>query len=133
MNHLLLWAVKNEIKINEEKNRSCGIQEGWTTSREWENTKHKKIVQVPWLELQIMRKSFSVHVKERLVAAIRAILDITNPTLLSLRSTMWIFKIKVCPTLTCGLELIWDNLTYNQLKAIEGIKACFLKRILEVS
>jgi hypothetical protein len=39
-----------------------------------------------------------------------------------------LFKVKVLPTLTYGLQIIWDHLSVKQLESIESLKARYLKR-----
>ena len=46
---------------------------------------------------------------------------------------MTLFQAKVLPTLTYGLDIIWDNLTVSDLNIIESLKARYLKRILGIS
>ena len=70
------------------------------------------------LKFHWKRKSFSVHIQERLIAAVRCINDIKNLQLLSLKTAIRLFEVKVLPTLTYGLESIWDHLSVKQLESI---------------
>jgi hypothetical protein len=46
---------------------------------------------------------------------------------------MKLIRLKVVPTLTYGVELIWEHLTRKQLLELEKMKARYLKRVLGVS
>ena len=46
---------------------------------------------------------------------------------------MILFRTKVFPTLTYGLEEIWEHLSLRQLQELESLKPRYLKRVLEVS
>ena len=46
---------------------------------------------------------------------------------------MALFKIKVMPTATYGIHLIWNYLTVKNLKKLESVKTRFLKRTLSIS
>ena len=43
------------------------------------------------------------------------------------------FTIKVAPIATYCIQLIWNHLTYSNLKRLEGVKTAYLKRMLCVS
>ena len=79
------------------------------------------------------RKSFSVHIQERLIGAVRCINDIENLQLLSLKTAIRLFEVKVLPTLTYGLKIIWDHLSVKQLESIGSLKARYLKRTMDLS
>jgi hypothetical protein len=68
-----------------------------------------------------------------MVAAVRAMNDIKDMKLITLGTAMQFFRLKVVPTLTYGMELIWDHLTRKQLLELEKKKARYLKRVLGVS
>ena len=69
----------------------------------------------------------------QVVAAVRAMNDIKDMKLIALGTAMQLFRLKVVPTLTYGIELIWEYLTGKQLLELEKIKARYLKRVLGVS
>jgi hypothetical protein len=85
------------------------------------------------ITIQVTGKSFSVHIQERLIAAVRCINDIKNLQLLSLKTAIRLFEVKVLPTLTYGLEIIWDHLAVKQLESLESLKARYLKRTMGLS
>jgi len=68
-----------------------------------------------------------------MVAAVRAMNDIKDMKLIALGTAMQLFRPKVVPTLTYGMELIWEYLTHKKLPELEKMKARYLKRVLEVS
>jgi hypothetical protein len=68
-----------------------------------------------------------------MVAAVRAMNNIKNLKLLTLGTAMQLFRLKVEPTLTYGLEFIWEYLMCKQLLELEKMKASYMKRVLAVS
>ena len=85
------------------------------------------------ITLQVSGTTFSVYIKERLAATIRSISDIRLIHRLSLETAMKFFRTKVLPTLTYGLEKIWEYLSRKQLQELESPKPRYLKRVLVVS
>jgi hypothetical protein len=59
--------------------------------------------------------------------------DIKNLKLIALGTAMQLFRLRVEPTLTYGMELIWEYLTCKQLLELEKMKAGYMKRVLGVS
>ena len=58
---------------------------------------------------------FTIHVKERANAAIKAMSDIKNARNLSLKTAIRLFHLKVAPVISYGLENIWPYLKYIHL------------------
>ena len=85
------------------------------------------------LMIQTTRKSFRIHLRSRMVAAVRAMNDIKDMKLIALGTAMQLFRLKMVPTLTYGMELTWEYLTCKQLLELEKMKARYLKRVLWVS
>jgi hypothetical protein len=54
-----------------------------------------------------------------MVAAVRAINNIKDMKRIALETAMQLFRVKVVPTLTYGMELIWEYLTRKQLLGLE--------------
>ena len=52
---------------------------------------------------------------------------------MSLETAMKIFWTKLLPTLTYGLEEIWEHLSRRQLQELESLKPRYLMRVLGVS
>ena len=46
---------------------------------------------------------------------------------------MQLFRLKIVPTLTYGIEEIWESLTNRQMEELEKVKTRYLKRVLGVS
>jgi Mn-dependent DtxR family transcriptional regulator len=59
--------------------------------------------------------------------------DIKDTKFIALGTAMKLFRLKVVPTLTYGMEIIWEYLTCRQLLELEKMKARCLKRVLGVS
>jgi hypothetical protein len=68
-----------------------------------------------------------------MVAAVRATNDIKHLKLITLETAMQLFRLTMVPTLTYGMELIWEYLTHKQLLELEKMKARYIKRVLGVS
>ena len=62
-----------------------------------------------------------------------ALTDINHLQCISLKAAMRLFDIKIVPTLTYGIEIIWECLTVRQLQDMERLKATYLKRAMGVS
>jgi len=67
------------------------------------------------LTIQTTGKSFRIHLRSRMVAAVRAMNYIKDMKLITLGTAMQLFRLKVVPTLTYGIELIWEYLMCKQL------------------
>ena len=66
------------------------------------------------ITLQVSGMTFSVHIKERLAAAIRSISDIRLMHRMSLETAMKLFRTKVLPTLTyLGITLQVSGTTFS--------------------
>lgn len=74
--------------------------------------------------------SFSHHVKDRCRKAVLAGTTIDKPQRLSLRTALALFKMKVAPVATFGIELIWDSLSVGDLHSVNRTKAAYLRRTL---
>jgi len=53
--------------------------------------------------------------------------DIKDLKLIALETAMQLFRLKLVPTLTYGMELIWEHLTRKQRLELEKMKARYLK------
>lgn len=58
--------------------------------------------------------------------------SIRKPHLLSLHTALQLLDMKVGPTASYGVEVIWQNLTQANLEMYNRLKASFLKRILSL-
>jgi hypothetical protein len=77
--------------------------------------------------------SFTQHTRGRVAAAIRAIHDISHLFLLSFDTRIALSNLKVSPVAAYGIQLIWQDLTEQNLKKLETTEAMFLKRVLCIS
>lgn len=138
LNTLSEWAERNDIQINEEKTELVVFRKGGRLT-EAENVKCngkllKRVNNFKYLGITIQTtgRSFRLHIRSRTVAATRAMNEIRNITQLSISTAMDLFRLKILPVLTYGLELVGEYLTYKQLEELERVKARYLKRILGV-
>jgi hypothetical protein len=136
---LSIWVQTNEIKINEVKTELVIFRKGGKIAeserfkcngKHLQRANHFKYL---GLTIQTTGKSFRIHLRSRMVAAVRATNDIKDMRLIALGTAMQLFRLKVVPKLTYGMEMIWDYLTRKQLLELERMKARYLKRMLEVS
>jgi hypothetical protein len=129
-NDLHDWSQENDFTINKKKTVSMVF---WIGGKLAEtdficcNGERLKNVNFRSLgvTLQTSGKSFKQHVKERALAALRAMHDIENLRLHSLKTAMKLFSAKITPILTYGLEQI-EHLTVNDLTTLENVKATYL-------
>jgi len=85
------------------------------------------------LTIQITGNSFRLHLRSPMVVAVKAMNDINDMKRIALGTAMQLFRLKVVPTLTYGIELVWEHLTRKQLLELEKMKDRYLKRVLVVS
>ena len=76
--------------------------------------------------------TFSKHIEDIAVRAMKATVEIKKLILLSIATALKLFTIKVAPIATYGIQLIWNHLTYSNLKRLEEVKT-YLKRMLCIS
>jgi hypothetical protein len=94
-----------------------------------------KLEVVSWFKyvgitLQTSGTSFTRHIQGRVATAIRAIHDIPHLYLLSIGTVIALFNLKISPAATYGTQLNWQNLTEQNIKKLERMKAMLLKREL---
>ena len=63
----------------------------------------------------------------------KSIVEIRKLNLLSIATALKLFTIKVASIATYSIQVIWNHLTYSNLKLLEGVKTAYLKRMLSVS
>lgn len=136
---LKLWAKENKLKINTSKTVQMIFRKGGRIATDDRVTMDGAPLQIVHsfkylgVTLQTTMKSFKLHTKSRAAAATKAIYDIKSLNRLSLQSAVKLFKAKIVPILTYGIELTWEKLTTNDLRTIEAVKSRFLKAVLGVS
>lgn len=135
---LVEWADENGLKINKTKTIQMVFRKGGRLAID-DNILHDKnkleiVNSFKYLGVTLQTTgSFRIHIKERTVAALKAIYDIQHIQKLSLKTAILLFNTKILPTLTYGLTLIWEKLNKKDLHSIEGVKAKFLKTAMGVS
>lgn len=68
------------------------------------------------ITMQTTGTTFTIHLREKIAAAVRCISDIKHLSLLSIETAMKLFEAKVVPTATYGIDLIWEHLTKKNSK-----------------
>lgn len=136
---LVIWAVKNNLKLNSQKTVLMTFRNGGRLPSTLKilhgDTQLARVSQFKYLgvTLQTSGKSFAKHVKDRVNAAISAMSDIKLLQKLSIQTSISLFHIKISPIMTYGIEIIWDHLTKTDLALIEKVKSIFLKKTLCLS
>jgi hypothetical protein len=86
------------------------------------------------ITFQTTATSFVQSIKDRAIAAILAIHVTNNIHLLSMETAMALFKMKIRPIMTCGLNIIWEFLKNSGLMIVgQRVKVTFLKRLTQAS
>ena len=133
------WAAGNTMEINSTKTKVMKFRRGGRLAKKdhftcgqqpLEFVTHFKYLGVTF---QTTGTTFTRHIEERAAAATKAVYDIPKLKLLSLPTAMALFKLKVMPAATYGIQLIWNHLTAKNLRRLESVKARFLKRTLSIS
>ena len=138
LKNLTTWARDNELEMNLQKTAAMVFRKGGRLSTKdtlyLENRPISITNNLKYLGITLHTTggTFTQHVKEKVIAAISAMQDIQKIQH-SIDTAISLFKVKITPIVTYGLELIWESLNRKNLKDLENIKATFLKRILCVS
>lgn len=137
--NLVKWAQENDLHLNEQKTVMMTFRRGGkpaTRDTIFNNDRPLKVVtsfKYLGVTFQTRGISFTMHVKDKINIAIRAMSDIKNLSKTSITTAMKLFNLKIKPVITYGLELTWDYLTKGNLSEIEKVKSTFLKKILCIS
>lgn len=75
-------------------------------------------------------KTFGVHIEQRVAKALVAATMIAQPQKLSLSTALALFNMKIAPTASYGIELLWEKLSTAHLALLDSTKPAFLKRVL---
>ena len=139
MDKLTSWAQENEMLINPAKTVMLTFRKGGKLAADNViNLNGEPLVNVSHFNylgvvLQTQGNCFTQHVKLRAINAIKAIQDIQQLGKLSLGTALQLFKTKIAPIATYGIEPLWHHLTKSNLQEIEKVKSTFLKKILCLS
>ena len=139
MDLITQWAEENELVVNEQKTELMVFRRGGRLSKDdyivcgGHKLTPKRQFKYLGITMQVTGTTFSVHLKERLAAALRSIGDIRHLQRMSINTAMELFRVKVLPSLTYGIDVIWEYLSCKQLQELESLKPRYLKRVLGVS
>ena len=138
-NRLVEWARSNDLTLNRTKTVQMTFKRGGKQARadsiylEGQPLTKVKSFRYLGITMQPQGTTYTLHIKERMTAAIRSMNDIKHLSKISLQTAMEIFKVKIQPVITYGIHSIWQDLTTSNLKDLEKVKTTFLKRALCLS
>jgi Reverse transcriptase (RNA-dependent DNA polymerase)/Endonuclease-reverse transcriptase len=144
MNKLTEWATLNGLKINASKTKILKLkyaaagrpklnpppEDIFCNGDKLEFVDSYKYLGVTF---QQSGKSFATHIKDKSRKAISASYSISNLNLLSIKTAVKLFNIKVSPVASYGIEVVWPFLSLTDFAQLERVKANFLKRALCLS
>ena len=84
------------------------------------------------LTLSATSRTFTRHIEERVVKTRIATATIKSPQCLSLHTAIQLFQIKLAPTASYGIPLIWHSLSLKDLLMLEKVEPAYLKLVLGV-
>lgn len=133
------WCTKHKLEINLSKTEMMVFRQGGRAPASAEIFINKNKIAIVkdfkylGITLQTSAKCFTKHVTEKATQAVRAMHEISYIRTLSLETAMELFRCKIMPILTYGIEIIWPYLTEKNLEALEKVKALYIKRAIAVS
>lgn len=137
---LIIWAKENDFEINMLKTVQMTFRKGGRVSNKEKITDQNGEVlnnvnkfKYLGMTLQIQGRNFTVHVKERVAAAVAAMSNINLLNRHSIKTALQLFKLMITPIIAYGLELIWEHLSKRNLAALERVKSIYLKKALCLS
>ncbi|KAJ4444982.1 hypothetical protein ANN_06781 [Periplaneta americana] len=136
---LATWATKNDLTLNEDKTVKMSFRRGGRLSAKdqllYKNKPLQNIQHFKYLGISLQTRGdvYDLHIKERIAAAKMTKNSIKNLSKLSLNTAITLFRLKVAPTITSRLQIIWESLKKKNLEDIEKVKARFLRRALSLS
>ena len=135
-NDLVRWTRENKFNINKNKTELMTFRKGGKPCKDeeiklnGENLKIVKQYKYLGLTLQTTGITFTSHITEKCTSAIKTMYTMQHLQRYSLETAMKIFRSKIIPILTYGIEIIWENISKQQLRKMEQVKARYLKLIL---
>ena len=139
MENIRKWALENSMEINSTKTKAMKFRRGGRVAKndhfKCGETALEIVPSFKYLgvTLQTTGTTFTMHIQDRTTAATNASYDIPNLQRLSLPTAMTLFRIKVAPVATYGIQIIWPHLTMKNLRRLENVKARYIKRALSLS
>lgn len=139
MDKLTKWSEENQLTINKQKTVGMIFRRGGRTSAKetftCDGAKINIVNKCKYLGVTMQTRGivFTEHIRERTTAGILAINSIRHINQISIDTARILFRVKITPVVTYGMELIWECLSKQDLKELEKVKATYLKRFLGVS
>jgi hypothetical protein len=133
------WCHSNGFSINVNKTELMVFRNGGKIPASTKITIEEQPVRITTdfkylgITFQTSGRCFTKHITDRAIQAVIAINDIKNIQLLSLQTAMLLFRSKITPILTYGIEVIWEHLSEKNLATMEKVKATYLKRAIGVA
>jgi hypothetical protein len=136
-NHLPEWPTDNELQLNEKKTVPMTFRKGGRPAANIIIYKNRPLITVPHFKylgvtMQTQGNIYTIHIKERIIAAMITMNGIQNICKISLRAALQLFKLKITP-ITYGINIYWDHLKRSNPEDIEKVKARFLKKAMRLS
>ena len=109
---ILAWSLENDLVINRKKTKVMKFRKGGTLANTDVVTCGKQTLEIVksykylGVTLQVSGHSFTKHIEERAVRAIKATFEIKKLSLLSVRTGLKLFNIKIAAIASYGLQLI---------------------------
>jgi Reverse transcriptase (RNA-dependent DNA polymerase)/Endonuclease-reverse transcriptase len=144
MDKLVEWAALNGLKINASKTKILKFkfaaagrpklnppsEDIFCNGEKLEYVNSYKYLGVTF---QQSGKSFARHIIDKSKKAISAAYSISNLNLLSLKTAIKLFNMKVSPVASYGIEVVWPYLSLTDFENLEKVKSNYLKRALCLS
>ena len=122
INKLQEWSQENDLIINRDKTKAMKFRKGGTLKNTYLFTCGEQALEIVKnyqylrITLQVTGHTFSKHIEDRAVRAVKAPVEIKKLNLLSIATALKCFSIKVAPIATYGIQLIWNHLKYSNLE-----------------
>jgi hypothetical protein len=138
LDNLYDWCMQNLIYVNTSKSKIMIFRNGGRAPANtfFYNGEALEIVKhFPYLGVifQQTGSCFTQHITNRSSMAIFAMNSIKKPFSLSINTAIKLFDLKIAPTATYAIEVLWNYLTSANFEQLESVKATFLKRMLCLS
>jgi hypothetical protein len=135
---LFLWCEERRMQVNKDKTKVIKFRNSGNTKKHvvmYDNKQLEFVNDVEYLgfTLQCTTRSFSMHVSKRCTNAVNAMFTISNIPLLSLKTAIKLFDLKVAPVASYGIQIIWPKLKLSDLQKLESVKSTYLKRAMSLS
>ena len=132
------YSASNGLIINVEKTKVMKFGVGGTPTKKLALRLGANVVEVvshfDYLGMTLCQRGVAVsrHVASRIRKARLAFGSIPTPRVLSLKTALALFDMKIAPIASYGIGIVWDELPVTQLDAFDKLKASFLRLALGV-